>query len=170
LSSCQRHPTRKVVLLIQGQGDWPRQIDSPLRDAGYIVFEAFSARDARAALNAWRVDFIIADLFLRDDTGFNFSRRVKEVSPHTRVYLVSSMRLALKIASKLSASRQLPAWGRHNGRQRDVDGITCRQCLNPIHHNWRGQETDQPIWRSDRQADAHNRMELSAFPVVRMTK
>lgn len=118
MSSFQRHPTAKVVLLVQGQGDWARQIDSPLRDAGYIVLEAFSARDARAALKAWRVDFVIADMFLRDDTGFNFSRRVKELSPHTRVYLVSSPQLALKTVSKLSAYHRVPALGRHYERRR----------------------------------------------------
>jgi len=64
------------------------------------------------------VDIIIADLVLRDDTGFNFSRRVKELSPPTRVYLVSSTQLAIKTAFKLSANRRAPAWGKHSERQR----------------------------------------------------
>ncbi|MGC4411033.1 MULTISPECIES: hypothetical protein [Rhizobium] len=63
-------PSRQVVLLVKGRGTWARRASATLQSAGFLVHEAFSARDARDALVRGTVSFVISDTDLRDETGF----------------------------------------------------------------------------------------------------
>lgn len=92
---------RSIVLLVWGRGIWPPHVLRLLNLKRYIVHEAFSAKDARDALSANKIDIVIADLHLRDDNGFSFARRAKELSPETEVRLAASFASAVKIANGL---------------------------------------------------------------------
>jgi PleD family two-component response regulator len=90
-----------IVLLVRGRGSWAPCVSRLLRLQKFIVHEAFSAKDARDALTANKIGFVIADLHLRDECGFSFSKRARELSPWTVVHLASSIASALRIANEL---------------------------------------------------------------------
>lgn len=104
MSTKASSPQRRVVLLVRGRGTWTRRASVLLQSAGFVVHQAFSAKDARDALFCGKVSFVISDMYLRDQTGFRFIRRAREISPNTAVCLACSHSLAIK------HSRMLASW------------------------------------------------------------
>lgn len=108
-------PRRQVVLLVRGRGTWARRASAILQSAGFLVHEAFSARDARDALVFGTVNFVISDMDLRDENGFRFITRARKISPVTEAFLASSQSLAMRHATTLASRLQIP--GGHGPRR-----------------------------------------------------
>lgn len=103
---------RPYVLLVTWRGTWARPASAILQTGGFLVHQAFSAKDARDALSRGKVRFVISDIYLRDENGFQFSRRAKEISPTTEVYLASSNTIALQHARMLISRASRPSRSR----------------------------------------------------------
>jgi len=88
-SSCDS--AGETILLVEDELLVRRLVSTGLREAGYRVIEASSAREAFAVVEEFqgKVDLLLSDLVLPNGTGLEIAERLRERDPELRVLFMS---------------------------------------------------------------------------------
>ena len=83
----QSKPT--AVLIVDDDKRIRHIIKNQLKSAGYIIFEAGTAKQAIKILNMEKVDMIVCDIKMKEADGFEFIRQLKEHTPTLPVIILT---------------------------------------------------------------------------------
>ena len=82
----------KTILVVDDDFAMRRGIALTLRGEGYTVFEAEDATTALPILNEHTIDLSVVDLFLPGRDGLELAEKLRELSPSTKILLVTAHR------------------------------------------------------------------------------
>ncbi len=94
-------PSSETILLVESDPLQRSTVAEYLRDCGYLVLEAIDVREAVIVLRRQDVDILVADVELRDESGFQLSAMARELRPGLKVLLTRSPARTAAIAGDL---------------------------------------------------------------------
>lgn len=81
---------RKSILIISNEAGVRDMLTTLLTDAGFAVSLASSGAEAIKIVSNTALDIVLAEMFLQDFSGVELKRRIRKLSPKTRVVVLSS--------------------------------------------------------------------------------
>ncbi len=90
-----------AVLLVETDALIRATVSDYLRECGYQVIEATDAAEAVEVLHARPIQILVADLELKDASGFQLSARAKDIRPGIEVILTRSAERTTAVAVDL---------------------------------------------------------------------
>ena len=87
----QKPPVRARVLVTDDELEMRKLLSEHCRDKGYEVLEASDGEEALARVPEYRPDIVLLDLMMAGIGGMETLRRMREISPDSRVIIVTAI-------------------------------------------------------------------------------
>jgi CheY-like chemotaxis protein len=105
-------PVMSRILVVDDEPSVLKAYGKILRKAGHEVLEAANGREALDVVQRDSVDLIVIDVFMPDVDGVEFTIRLKNETPDSKIIVVSGGGTigkddALELASRIGADRTL---------------------------------------------------------------
>ncbi len=91
----------EAILLVDSNTPQRTAVAQYLRECGYRVLEATSADEARQAIAHHKVDIVVTDVSLKDDSGFAVSSFVRKEQPEAKIILTHTVEKTAAVAGDL---------------------------------------------------------------------
>jgi two-component system response regulator AtoC len=82
--------TAPGVLIVDDEIKLCRNIALKLKREGYVTYEAYDGRAALKKIQQFPIRVVILDYMLTDMIGLEVLKKIKELSPHTKVYMLTA--------------------------------------------------------------------------------
>ncbi|MBY3179506.1 response regulator [Rhizobium leguminosarum] len=91
----------ETIILVDSNTPQRTAVAQYLRECGYRVLEATSADEARQAIAHHKVDIVVTDISLKDDSGFAVSSFVRKEQPEVKIILTHTVEKTAAVAGDL---------------------------------------------------------------------
>lgn len=91
----------ETILLVDSNTPQRTAVAQYLRECGYRVLEATGAEEARQVIAHHKVDVVVTDVSLKDESGFAVSSYVRKEQPGVKIILTHTVERAAAVAGEL---------------------------------------------------------------------
>ncbi|MFH1435686.1 MAG: response regulator [Pseudomonadota bacterium] len=82
------------ILVVDDEPSHCRSLSMGLRSEGFLVYQAFNAKEAINVIDVQAVDVALVDLMMPGISGLELCRVIKDSYPHIKVILVSAYHIS----------------------------------------------------------------------------